>query len=214
MEMMARYPDGYFDLAVVDPPYGIGKDWKKRRTSKKYIETSYTNDAKPGTDYFNELKRVSKNRIIFGYNYFTEILGPTNYLIVWDKLSNKNMVNYSQGELAYSSIRKPLQIISVPWDGCKMGKETGIKKIHPHQKPVELYKLILQKYAKPGDAVLDTHLGSGSIALACLDMGCGLTACEVDTIYYENTMRRINEYKRQPELFSLHNLLAAQNDCG
>jgi site-specific DNA-methyltransferase (adenine-specific) len=199
MNMMAEYPSGYFDLAVADPPYGIGQDWKKRRSRKQYVETNYKNDAKPGMEYFNELRRVSKNQIIFGYNYFTDVLGPTNYLLVWDKMANKNIVKYSQGELLYTSIHIPLQIISVMWDGCKMGDETGAKKIHPHQRPVALYKTILQKYAKMNDKIIDTHLGSGSIALACVDMGFDLTACEIDGVYFNAALKRIYEHTRQQE---------------
>jgi site-specific DNA-methyltransferase (adenine-specific) len=199
MDLMARYPDKYFDLAVVDPPYGIGETWKHNsRSNNLYThESSYKNNKIPTKKYFDELFRVSENQIIWGYNYFTEILGPTNYLIFWDKLCNANMDFYSQGEIAYTSIRKPLQIIKVPWDGCRMGKETGTKKIHPHQKPVELYKRLLEKYARPGWKILDTHLGSGSIAVACLDMGYNLTACEIDKDYYEAAMERIKIHQAQ-----------------
>jgi site-specific DNA-methyltransferase (adenine-specific) len=195
---MARYPDKHFDLAIVDPPYGIGTDWKKRNKRQEYIDTTYKNDRPPPVGYFIELERVAKERIIFGYNYFTEYLGPTNYLIVWDKKSNNNDVFcYSQAEIAYTSIHKPVQLISVPWDGYRMGKETGIKKIHPHQKPIELYKIILARYAQPGWKILDTHMGSGSSAIACDDMGFDYTACEIDRDYYNAAMERIREYRRQ-----------------
>jgi site-specific DNA-methyltransferase (adenine-specific) len=197
-DLMFRYPDKHFDLAICDPPYGIGEDWKKRHKCQRFKDTTYKNDRIPDKKYFQELFRVSGEQIIFGYNYFTNILGPTNYLIVWDKMSNNNEVfSYSQGEIAYTSIRKPLQIIPVSWDGCRMGKETGIKKIHPHQKPVELYKRLLGKYARPGWKILDTHLGSGSIAVACLDMGYDLTACEIDKDYYEAAMERIKIHQAQ-----------------
>ena len=123
---MGRYPNKHFDLAITDPPFGIGRDWKKRRNNK-YCDTTYKNDKIPDEKYFSELFRVSKNVIIWGYNYFTKYLGSTNYLIVWDKKSNNNEVfNYSQAELAYTTIRKPIQIIQVPWDGYRMGKETGV----------------------------------------------------------------------------------------
>jgi site-specific DNA-methyltransferase (adenine-specific) len=202
MEMMARYPDKHFDLAIVDPPYGIGEEWKKRNwkkyRGKSFAGTSYKNDRIPTKKYFSELSRVSRERIVFGYNYFTEILGPTNYLIIWDKVSsNNNIVLYSGAEIAYTSIHRPVRIISVQWDGYKMGKETGQIKIHPHQKPVELYKKILQNYAKPGWKILDTHLGSGSIAIACEELGFDLTACEIDRDYYNAAMERIREYRRQ-----------------
>lgn len=187
-DLLARYPDKRFDLAVVDPPYGIGKTWTKDKPSTFYHHrSSYTNTTIPGKTYFDELRRVARELIVFGYNYFTEFLGPTNYLIVWDKMSNV----WSQAEIAYTTIRKPLQIIQVPWDGYRTGKEKGVKKIHPHQKPVELYKKILARYAKPGWSILDTHLGSGSIALACLDMGFPLTACEIDEAYFAAARNRV-----------------------
>ena len=153
MCLMARYPDKYFDLAVCDPPFGIGEEWKKRKIQyreKRFPETSYKNDSIPGKPYFDELKRVSIHQIIFGYNYFTEFLGPTNYLIVWDKLSSNSTMFYSHAEIAYSSIRRPVQVFRVPWDGYLMGSETATRKIHPHQKPVDLYVQILRKYSRPG----------------------------------------------------------------
>jgi site-specific DNA-methyltransferase (adenine-specific) len=211
MEMMHHYPDKYFDLAIVDPPYGIGQDWKKRHGGQEFADTTYKNERPPPPEYFTELFRVSKNQIIFGYNYFTEILGPTNYLIVWDKKSSNNDVFcYSQAEIAYTSYKKPVQVITVQWDGYKMGRETHIKKIHPHQKPVELYIRLLQKYAKPGDLILDTHLGSGSIAIACHTMGFDLTACEIDETYYDAAIRRINIYTAQKELFAATDIMPSE----
>jgi site-specific DNA-methyltransferase (adenine-specific) len=202
MKMMAQYPDKHFNLAVVDPPYGIGQDWKKRHKGNEYAETSYKNNRIPEKEYFTELFRVSVDQIIFGYNYFTEILGPTNYLIVWDKVSsNNNTFAYSQAEIAYTSIHRPIQVISVQWDGYKMGRETHVKKIHPHQKPIDLYVKILQKYARPGWRILDTHLGSGSSAIACHKMGFDLVACEIDQKYFNDAMRRINAYIAQGDLF-------------
>ena len=206
MDLMARYPDGHFDLAVVDPPYGIGQDSKKRRTHRvkqnisAFQETSYKNDKIPERRYFDELRRVSRHQIIFGYNYFTEILGPTNYLIVWDKCTNSKS-NYSQAEIAYTSIKKPVQVFRVPWDGCRLGLETGIKKIHPHQKPIELYVQLLRKYAKPGLGILDTHMGSGSSVLACLKLGLDITASEIDEIYFAAAKKRIDFEAKQNELF-------------
>ncbi len=201
MELMARYQDQYFDLAIVDPPYGIGQDWKKRYKGKRYKETTYKNTHTPNKEYFIELKRVSKHQIIWGYNYFTEYLGNTNYIICWDKQSNNNDVfMYSQFELAYTTIKKPCRLVSIPWDGYRMGKETGKQKIHPHQKPIELYKWILKTYANEGDKILDTHLGSGSIAIACHDYGFDLTGCEIDKDYNELTMKRIKNHISQQKL--------------
>jgi site-specific DNA-methyltransferase (adenine-specific) len=202
MNLMARYPDKHFDLAIVDPPYGIGEEWKKRNWKKSrgkmFHETSYKNESIPDKAYFGELFRVSRYQIIWGYNYFTDILGPTNYLIIWDKVSSNNdIVLYSGAEIAYTSIHRPVRVISCQWDGYKMGKETGTKKIHPHQKPIDLYKKILWKYAKPGWTILDTHLGSGSIAIACHDLGFDLTACELDTDYYTAAMERLHRHQAQ-----------------
>jgi len=194
MKLMAQYPDKHFDLAITDPPYGIGQDWKKRNKPTRFSDTTYDNKQIPGRDYFQELFRVSKNQIIWGYNYFTEILGPTNYLIVWDKMSSNNKVfHYSKCEIAYTSFHVPANIYSISWDGYRMGKETGKKKIHPHQKPIELYKNLLTDYAKSGDLILDTHLGSGSIAVACNELGFELTAAEIDPDYYNAAVLRVKE---------------------
>ena len=204
MDLMARFPDRHFDLAVADPPYGIGENWKKNTHTKfKYLSnTSYKNDSIPPKEYFAELSRVSKEQIIFGYNYFTEFLGPTNYLIIWDKARNNNDTNfYSEAEIAYTSIHVPLQIIRVPWDGWRMGKETKERKIHPHQKPVELYLKILRKYSKPGWHILDTHMGSGSSVVACNRLGLDITACEIDPHYFGAAKKRIDSETKNPELF-------------
>ena len=204
MVLMARYPNKHFDLAIVDPPYGIGEDWKKRNKGSKFADTSYKNERIPDRAYFTELFRVSKNQIIWGYNYFTEILGSTNYLIVWDKISSNNKVfHYSKCEIAYTSIHVPINIYSIRWDGYMMGRETGNKKIHPHQKPVQLYENLLMDYAKSGDLILDTHLGSGSIGIACHNLGFDLTACEIDETYFEKAKKRIQEHAAQRELIPI-----------
>ena len=202
MEYMKQCRDKQFDLAIVDPPYGIGEDWKKRNKGAVFKQTSYKNDAIPNVKYFNELKRVAKNQIIFGYNYYTKYLGSTNYLIVWDKQSaNNQTVRYSKCEIAYSSIKIPCNFVSVSWDGYRMGAETGCKKIHPHQKPIALYKWILKNYAKKGDTILDTHLGSGSSRIACYDMGFDFTGTEIDTNYFQAQESRFNAYRQQLSLF-------------
>jgi len=211
MELMKRYPDKHFDLAIVDPPYGIGEDWKKRNKGSKFAETSYKNESIPDRAYFTELFRVSKNQIIWGYNYFTEILGSTNYLIVWDKMSSNNKVfHYSKCEIAFTSIRIPVNIYSIRWDGYMMSKETGNKKIHPHQKPIQLYENILIDYAKKGNLILDTHLGSGSIAIACHKLGFELTACEIDETHFAAATKRINEFTAQRELIPIDEQIATK----
>ena len=205
MQLMARYPDKHFDLTFVDPPYGIGEDWKKRRRHRgeyKFSDTTYKNDCIPPKEYFDELSRISCHQIIWGYNYFTEILGPTNYLIIWNKCGCKNgTLNYSQAEIAFTTIRRPAQVFQVSWDGGRMGSETGIRKIHPHQKPVDLHVKILRKYAKPDWKILDTHAGSGSSVIACHRLALNIAACEIDPQYYRAAKRRIEAETKQQELF-------------
>ena len=202
LEYLKTCADKQFDLAIVDPPYGIGEDWKKRNKGVVFKQTSYKNDTIPNAKYFKELKRVSKNQIIFGYNYYTRYLGSTNYLIIWDKQSAKNQtVRYSKCEIAYSSIKIPCNIVSIVWDGYRMGAETGQKKIHPHQKPIALYKWILKNYAKKGDKILDTHLGSGSSRIAAYDMGFDFVGCEKDKYYFGAQEERFKEHCAQGVLF-------------
>jgi site-specific DNA-methyltransferase (adenine-specific) len=205
MELMARYPDNYFDLAIVDPPYGIDADVKnstnKMQTkksatkSKKYGSQLWDSDI-PTDEYFDELNRVSKKQIIWGANYFGLIGG----MIYWHK--NVTMPTYSTGELAWVSWLNKLDFVNISWHGMiqhdMSNKET---RIHPTQKPVALYKWLLDKYAKEGDKILDTHLGSGSIAIACHDYKFNLTACELDKEYFDKAMQRINNHKAQLKLF-------------
>ena len=204
MALMARYPDNYFDLAIVDPPYGIKADKSQNnlggkkghnKTSgkyKKYHLTNWDNEI-PNKSYFDELFRVSKNQIIWGGNYFSEL--KITGVIIWDK--GKSIYD-NDGELAFTSL------------GCfrifRMSRadayiNNGDLKIHPTQKPKELYKWLLDKYAKQGDKILDTHLGSGSIAIACHDYGFDLTACELDKEYFDKAMERINNHVAQQKLF-------------
>lgn len=204
MSLMARYPDNYFELAIVDPPYGIDADVKnstdKMQTkksaakSKKYGSQLWDSDI-PKDEYFDELKRVSKKQIIWGANYF----GLVGGMIYWHK--NVTMPTYSTGELAWVSWLNKLDFVNIAWHGMiqqdMANKET---RIHPTQKPVALYKWILDKYAKQGDKILDTHLGSGSIAIACHDYGFDLTACELDFDYYTSTLKRINNHISQTKL--------------
>jgi site-specific DNA-methyltransferase (adenine-specific) len=192
MLLMSRYPDEYFDLAIVDPPYGIGDKFKGGKSGKmKFNEVVDKGwDCVPKDEYFNELFRVSKNQIIWGGNYFN--LPPTRCFIVWDKQISDDFT-LAMAELAWTSFDKLAKIFkySVPKDG----------KIHPTQKPIKLYKWLLDKYAKEGHKILDTHLGSGSIAIACHDYGFELTACELDTEYYEAALKRINNHTAQLKLF-------------
>lgn len=204
MDYLPQFPDKYFDLAIVDPPYGIGADWEKRNKGQKFKKTSYRNEFIPEEEYFSELFRVSKNQIIWGYNYYTQFLGSTNYLIVWDKQSNGNPVfHYSKAEIAYTSMHIPCNLVSIPWDGYRMGKETGTKKIHPHQKPIALYEWILGNYARKGDKILDTHVGSASSLIACHNMGYEYIGFEKDEHYYKLAKERLERETAQMTVFDL-----------
>jgi site-specific DNA-methyltransferase (adenine-specific) len=204
MALMARYPDKYFNLALVDPPYGIELKGvnviKNKRDSDNVFETGWDN-AIPDVSYFNELIRVSKNQIIWGGNYFLDILGYCKAPIIWDKLNGNSM--YADGEMAWTSkdLPKNLAIFRHQWCGAFKDSERGNIKIHPTQKPVALYKWLLSRYAHPGDKILDTHLGSGSIAIACHDLGYDLTACELDADYYTAAMSRLKNHMAQASLF-------------
>ena len=194
MELMARYPDNHFDLAIVDPPYGINAGKMTMGSGKhKFKKGKDWDNAIPNDEYFKELFRVSKNQIIWGGNYFP--LPLNNNWIIWDKL-NPNL-SFSEAELAWCSINKNVRVFK---RYSAMEDEDG-KKQHPTQKPILLYKYCLDKYAKQGDKILDTHLGSGSIAIACHDYGFDLTACELDKEYFDKAMQRINNHTAQQKLF-------------
>ena len=201
MELMARYEDNYFDLAIVDPPYGIGisgqKENKKgKKSDRKYHKEKNWDNAIPRKEYFNELQRVSKSQIIWGANYFVEHLTKgTKGWIVWDK--GQHGLTMSDCELAYSSFQKPTRVFIQ--NRCILIQEGGT--IHPTQKPVKLYEWLLMNYAKEGDKILDTHLGSGSIALACHNLKYDLTACELDTEYYNASLKRLKEHQQQLTMF-------------
>jgi site-specific DNA-methyltransferase (adenine-specific) len=194
MELMKRYPDNYFDLAIVDPPYGIDAGKMTMGSGKHNFKKGKDWDsAIPSNKYFDELFRVSKNQIIWGGNYFP--LPLNNNWIIWDKL-NPNL-SFSEAELAWCSIKKNVRIFK---RYSAMDDDDG-KKQHPTQKPILLYKYCLEKYAKQGDKILDTHLGSGSIAIACHDYGFELIACELDKEYYDKAIQRITNHTNQTKLF-------------
>ncbi len=198
MELMARYPDKYFDLAIVDPPYGIKRFEKpmgKTRfgSSKLMQENGLTWDNKPKQEYWNELFRVSKNQIVWGANNF--IMPPTEYFCIWNK--KQTVDNFASAEYAWVSmdLKKPAKIFDY-----SIHQHNHTNKIHPTQKPVQLYKWLLKNYANEGDKILDTHLGSGSIAIACHDLGFDLTACELDFDYFNDALKRIEDHKKQLKL--------------
>ena len=198
MQLMARYPDSYFDLAIVDPPYGIGESNKKQRTRKKHVNRvihaakSWDNSA-PKKTYFKELERVSKNRIIWGGNYMTDNLPPSPCWLIWNKGFSEE-VSFAQFEMAWASFSSSAK--KFDYNSAK-----NKQRIHPTQKPVKLYEWILDKYAKEGDKILDTHLGSGSIAIACQNRGFDLTACELDKEYFEAATKRIETATAQTNIF-------------
>lgn len=175
MELMKLLPDNYADLAIVDPPYGIGVNVsmgrRKGDKKSKYHKFAGNDSAIPPAEYFAELKRVSKNQIIWGGNYMTEFLPPSPCWLFWDKGFSED-VTFAQFELAWTSFSSSAK---------KFDRHPSQQnRIHPTQKPVALYKWLLDRYAKPGDKILDTHLGSGSIAIAAHDYGFDLLACELD----------------------------------
>ena len=191
MELMARYPDKYFDLAIVDPPYGIGINSSGRLGHYGGKGKKWDSDI-PKEKYFNELFRVSKNQIIWGGNYF--YLPPTRCFLIWDKQQPED-VSFASCEFAWTSLSQSAKTF------YKRPQNADDYRIHPTQKPVALYKWILDKYAKEGDKILDTHLGSGSIAIACHDYKFHLTACELDKEYFDKAMQRINNHMAQQKLF-------------
>jgi site-specific DNA-methyltransferase (adenine-specific) len=197
MELMAKYPDNHFDLAIVDPPYGI-LNKTKRGEDKKFNMGEYRKwDLKPHKDYFDELFRVSKNQIIWGGNYFGHLWANCEYnkcFIIWDKNQPESLNNFSMAEMAWTSLDRPAKIF-------RYSVKKNKNKIHPTQKPIEMYKWILKMFANKGDNILDTHLGSGSIAIACHDKDFDLVGCEIDKEYYDNMMVRVNEHKKQLRLF-------------
>jgi site-specific DNA-methyltransferase (adenine-specific) len=208
MKLMARYEDNHFDLAIVDPPYGLGlagtlgKASKKTKgfnfKAKEYKKKEWDNET-PKQEYFDELKRVSKNQIIWGANYFTDKIPIIKNYIFWYKKGLSNDTKFNEGEMAYISTGRT-RMVDIWWNGFGV-INSGEKRTHPTQKPVKLYEWLLHNYAKEGDKILDTHLGSGSIAIACHNRKFDLTACELDTEYYTKAMERIEQHKKQLTLF-------------
>ena len=204
MALMARYPDDHFDLAIVDPPYGIGMDGGNIGGNNLGKATNYTNKDwdlyAPNINYFKELQRVSKNQIIWGANHFIENIPNANCAawVVWDK---DNSGNFADCELAWTSFKKAVRKVKIRWNGMlQYDMKNKEQRIHPTQKPIKLYKWILQNYAKEGDLILDTHLGSGSIAIACHQMGFDLVGCELDADYYKSAHKRFKQQTAQMRL--------------
>jgi len=197
MAYMATLPDKAFDLAIVDPPYGIGASEMQMGTgkNKKYLKGKNWDNETPPKEYFDELFRVSKNQIIWGGNYFN--LPLIKGWIIWDKLLNKE-VSFADGEMAWNSFDKVLKIIKHQYSGF-IGADN--ERIHPTQKPIKLYEKLLDLYAKKGQTILDTHLGSGSIAIACNNLGFNLVGCELDQDYYKAACDRVKLANAQERMF-------------
>ena len=199
MEYMATLPDKAFDLAIVDPPYGInwldqvqspnkGKNWKVH-------EYKPWDQSPPSAEYFMELRRVSTNQIVWGANYMVEHLASSPCWLIWDKMQEFSGAVF---EMAWTSFDTPAKAFRM----SRVEAYTHQVKIHPTQKPVALYRWLLKNYAKPGQRILDTHLGSGSIAIACDIEGFDLVGCEIDADYIAGARKRLAEHQAQPRLFA------------
>lgn len=204
---MARYPDKFFDLSLVDPPYGIdfGKFNRTNTDSlgNRFKANKYKNGdwdkSPPDEEYFLELKRVSKEQIIWGGNYYFDKLGNSKGLICWYK--HQPVDNFSDCEYAWNSLNKPAKVFDFPYYGNIEGKTQAKQKIHPTQKPIKLYEWLLQNYAKPGDKILDTHMGSQSSRIAAYLMGFDYYGWEIDAEYFEKGNKRFKDITSQQQLF-------------
>lgn len=212
MEYMATLPDKAFDLAIVDPPYGIGEHGGKVRSSpeslkrgivpKNYANKGWDNNI-PNAEYFGEIDRVSKNQIIWGGNYFIEHLKATSCMLVWDKKSTDGS-DFADCELAWTSFKTAVRKFKYDWVGFGyLNNPHKERKEHPTQKPVALYSWLLKNYAKPGQRILDTHLGSMSSVIACLNMGFEITGCELDEDYFLSGIKRVEQSQKQGVLFEI-----------
>lgn len=194
MEYLATLEDNAFELAIVDPPYGINYDGATATTGKHGGRKAHAwkgwDKERPSANYWKELQRVSNHQIIWGANYFTQHLQPSMGWVFWDK--GQRGLTMSDGELAFTSFERRLQAITI--NRVELLKDGTI---HPTQKPVKLYEWLLMNYAKDGDRILDTHLGSGSIAIACHNLGFDLVGCELDTDYFNAAQKRLRQHQAQ-----------------
>lgn len=219
MEYMKGMPDKSFDLAIVDPQYGIGiskmkfmggnrnknghsvaiqKNGKKLPVKRNEYKPRNWDEKRPDSEYFKELFRVSKNQIIWGGNYFSDLLPVSSGWIFWDK---EQSANYGDGELAWTSFPCSIIKIKVRWNGMiQYDMSNKEKRIHPTQKPILLYKKTINKFGKPGNKILDTHGGSMSIAIAAHEMGFSLVCCEKDTEIYDSAYKRFKEKTAQSSI--------------
>lgn len=204
---MKQYPDKYFDLAVADPPYGIGYDTQAVKSNghksggcalKSVYHGTGWDDQPPNDEYFEQLFRVSKNQIIWGGNYFKQ-LPPSRSFICWDKRLEGLTRSFADCEQAWCNSELGVaRMFRFCWDGMLQGDmKNKEKRIHPTQKPVALYKWILTNYTKPGYKILDTHVGSGSSLIACYELGFDAVGFEIDKEYYDASLNRLEEVKKQ-----------------
>jgi len=207
MEFMAKFPDGHFELAIIDPPYGINESGQTNKSRGKLAAAKdYGNknwdSSSPDIAYFTELKRVSKNQIIWGANHFIEKIPSADSAcwIVWDKENGEN--DFADCELAYTNFKTAVRRYKFRWAGMLQGNMADKeKRIHPTQKPVRLYEWLLANYAKEGDKILDTHVGSGSSRIACHNLKFDFFGCELDEDYFKQAEARYQEHIRQETLF-------------
>ena len=214
MEALKEIPDNYFELAIVDPPYGIGFDGNTTVKGKSGKASTFSNkqhhvkktwdSGRPPIEYFNEIQRVSKNQIIWGGNYFADLLKPEKGWIFWDKkITNAKNTNFSDGELAWTSFGGILRRFTYDWIGFGyLNNPQKERKIHPTQKPIALYEWLLKNYAKEGDKILDTHVGSASSLIACYNLGFDYMGFEIDEDYYNMALKRIESRKNQLDMFN------------
>ena len=199
-DLMAHVPDKHFELSCVDPPYGIGAgsvNFKNgsSKSEKSYFKTNDWDTKPPSKEYFDELKRVSKNQVIWGGNYFLDNLYSTRCMLFWDKTIHGN--SYADGEIAWTSFDK-----NVRYFRENIAQTNSEGRIHPTQKSIRLYEFVLDNFANFGDKILDTHLGSGSHAIACNNLGFELTACELDKDYFDASVKRITQANAQIRMFA------------
>ena len=205
MDLMRGKPNGYYSLAVIDPPYGLGDrlsdgGGKLKNTPMAALYRGKTWDALPDQKYWSEIFRVSKNQIVFGANYFLEYLPSSRGFVCWDK--KQDMPTLSACELIWTSFDCPAKIYRQ--------SSQDLNRFHPTQKPQAMYKWLLSKFAKPGDRILDTHGGSGSSMIACYDLGFDMDWIELDPDYFKSAKERFERHKAQGQLFHIAETLPEQ----
>lgn len=206
MEWMKSVPDNYYELSIVDPPYGIGEDGLKNHSRGKLAKPNLYTPKKwdrqaPEEYYFVELLRISKNQIIWGANHFiSKIPYDSSCWIVWNKQNGNN--DFADCELAWTSFKSSVRMFNFRWAGMLQGDmKNKQQRIHPTEKPIKLYEWLLTNYAKQGDKIFDSHFGSLSIGIACHNLGFELDACELDKEYYESALKRLKQHQAQQTLF-------------